>query len=93
MGVAAHLEALPGKAAAEQENKGVCKGLQVIPAAGDAAQMCMHTRIPDSPSAVQCSAVCLSYYCRARYTDCTVLTDQSAITNITSIFRGLPTGI
>lgn len=53
--VAAHLEALPGKAAAEQEDKGVCKGLKVIPSAGDPAQVRMHTCIPDSPSAMQCS--------------------------------------
>ncbi len=51
--MAAHLKALPGKAAAEKEDKGICKGLQIIPAAGDAAQVCMHTCIPDGPSAVQ----------------------------------------
>ena len=49
--VDAYIEALPGKAALEEEDEGVCEGLHVIPPAGSAPQVGMCAGIAHSPPA------------------------------------------
>lgn len=48
--VGQYLVALPWEAALQQEEEGVCKGLQVISSAGSAPQVRMHAGIPHRPS-------------------------------------------
>ena len=44
-----HLVALPGQAAAEEEEEGVGQGLEVVPPAGCPAQVRVHAGVPHGP--------------------------------------------
>ena len=43
----AHLIALPRQPPFQQKDQGICQGLEVVSPASGAAQVCMHTGIPD----------------------------------------------
>ena len=47
----AYIEALPGEAALEEEDEGVCEGFHVIPPAGSTPQVSVRAGIAHSPPA------------------------------------------
>ncbi len=53
----AYIEALPGEAALEEEDEGVCEGFHIIPPAGSAPQVSMCAGIAHSPPACSQSSI------------------------------------
>ena len=52
-----YLVTLPRKAALQQEEEGVCKGLQVISSAGSAPQVRMHAGVSHRPSVTSIAGI------------------------------------